>query len=291
MLIRVYAATVNRTDCAILSGKPFIMRLVTGLFKPALSSTGTDFSGVVEAVGKEVTAFEAGNQVWGFDDSGLASHAQYITIPANKAISTLPANFTHEEAAASAEGAHYAYNFINKVRLRAGQNMLVNGASGAIGSSALQFLKYFGARVTAVCDTKNIGLIQSLGADKVIDYTKEDFTKTDEKFDFVFDTVGKSTFSRCKPLLRPGGVYISSELGPNSQNLFLALITPMLGGKKVIVPIPSNIKKSLSFVKELIGQEKFKPVIDRKYPLAEIKKAFEYVASGQKTGNVVIRME
>ncbi len=291
VLIRVFAATVNRTDCAILWGKPFIMRLVTGLFKPSLAVTGTDFAGKIESVGKNVTTFKAGDRVWGFDDSGLGSHTRYIAISAEKPIVTLPENISYEQAAASAEGAHYAYNFLNKINLKAGQKALVNGATGAIGSSALQFLKFFGAQVTAVCNSQNVDLIKSLGADKVIDFTKEDFTKTGEKYDFVFDAVGKSTFSRCKPLLLPGGIYISSELGPNAQNLFYALFTPLLGGKKVIFPLPSNVKRSLFFIKDLIGQEKFKPVIDRKYPLDKIKEAFEYVASGQKTGNVVISME
>ncbi len=294
VLVRVYATTVNRTDCAILRAKPFIMRFFTGLFKPKASIPGTDFAGKVEAVGKNVTSWKAGDNVWGFDDNGLNSHAQYLTIAADKALATIPDGITYEQAAASAEGAHYAYNFINKINLKAGDKVLVNGATGAIGSAALQLLKYFGAHVTAVCNTKNIGLMKSLGADEIIDYTQEDFTvdsKASKQYHYVFDAVGKSRFGKCKPLLRPEGVYISSELGPHSENLFLALLTPLGGKKKVVFPVPRDIRGSLHFIKELLEKEKFSPVIDRKYPLEKIAEAYHYVASGQKTGNVIITLE
>lgn len=168
---------------------------------------------------------------------------------------------------------------------------MLNGASGAIGSAALQFLKYFQVKVTATCSSQNLENIEALGADRVIDFEKEDFTLDQEKYDFVFDSVGKSTFAHCKKILKPRGVYLSSELGPGGQNPFLALATPMLGGKKVIFPVPANIKRSLAFVQELATQGKFTPLIDRTYPLAEISNAFQYVASGQKTGNVIIQYE
>ncbi len=290
VLIKVYATTVNRTDCAILLAKPFIMRFVTGMIRPSSPIPGTDFAGKVEATGKAVTSFKIGDHVWGFNDNGLSSHAEYMTLAADQAISTIPEGFSFPQAAASVEGAHYAYNCINKVKLNAGQKVLVNGATGAIGSSAVQFLKYLDVYVTAVCNTKNIDLMKSLGADRIIDYTKEDFTKDVDKYHFIFDMVGKSTFAKCKPLLLPGGIYISSELGPWSQNPLLALITPLLGGKKVIFPIPSNIKRSMSFIKSLIEKGKFKPVIDRTYPLAQIQEAYAFVLTGQKTGNVVITM-
>lgn len=288
VLVRVHAATVNRTDCAILGGKPWVMQLFTGLGKPKLPTLGTDFAGEIEAVGKSITAFQVGDQVWGFNDQGLATHAQYVVISSQEAMLKMPENITYQQAAASSEGAHYAYNFINKLDLTAGQKVLVNGATGAIGSAAVQILKYLGVQVVAVCDTKNVALVASLGADKVIDYTKEDFTKQSEKFDFVFDAVGKSTFAQCKPLLQPGGIYVSSELGPNAQNLYLPLITKIRGGKKVVFPFPSDIKSSLLFMKNLLEKENFKPVIDRRYPLENIREAYDYVASGQKTGNVVL---
>lgn len=288
ILVRVHAATVNRTDCGILWGKPFVIKFFTGFPRPTSSTPGTDFAGEIMAVGKSVTAFQVGDKVWGFNDNGLASHAQYLTLPENEAVLKMPENITYEQAAASAEGAHYAYNFINKVQLKAGHKVLVNGATGAIGSAAVQILKYLGIQVVAVCNTKNVALVTALGADQVIDYQKEDFTNQVEKFDFVFDAVGKSTFAKCKPLLQPGGIYISTELGPNGENLYLPLITKILGGKKVIFPFPSNIKRSLLFMQNLLDKEKFKPVIDRKYPLEKIREAYEYVASGQKTGNVII---
>ncbi len=290
VLIKVHATTVNRTDCANLWGKPWIMKIILGFPKPRQPIPGTDFAGVIEKVGSDVTLFAVGDKVWGFNDVGLQSHAEYIAMPENNGITTIPHNFSFEEAASCAEGAHYAYNFINKVHLQAGQKVLVNGASGAIGSALVQMVKYCGLHVTAVCPTKAIDAVRSLGADKIIDYTVEDFTKDAERYDYVFDAVGKSTFAACKPLLLPKGIYISSELGPKVQNPFLALITPLFGGKKVIFPVPSNIPASLSFIKGLMEQAAFKPLIDRRYALEGIGEAYNYVVSGQKTGNVVITM-
>jgi len=288
VLVKIYATTVNRTDCATIRAKPFFARLLTGIFKPKKQIPGTEFAGNIEAVGKNVRFLKVGDKVFGFDDQGSGSHAQYMTISEDKALTTIPRNITYEQAAASTEGAHYAYNFIKKVNLKSGQKVLVNGATGAIGSAAVQFLKYFGVNVTAVCNTKNIELVKSLGANKVIDYTKEDFTKDDQNYSFIFDTVGKSSFAKCKPLLQPGGVYISSELGYMAQNLFLALITPIIGNKKVIFPIPTDCRGSILFIKKLIEKGKFKAVIDRKYPLEQIVEAYRYVEKGQKIGNVVI---
>lgn len=208
VLIRVYAATVNRTDCAMLSAKPFIMRFFTGLLKPNRPIGGTDFAGKIEAVGKTVTSFKVGDKVFGFEDLGISSLAEYITLAENKAIAIMPKNISYEQAAASLEGAHYAYNFLNKVTIKDGQKVLVNGATGAIGSAMVQLLKNVGADVTAVCGTKNIELVKSIGADKIIDYTKKDFIKSSEKYNFVFDAVGKSSFAKCKPLLVSDGIYI-----------------------------------------------------------------------------------
>lgn len=291
VLIRVYATTVNRTDCSILWGKPFIMRFFTGLFKPASPIPGTDFAGRVETIGKSVQSFKAGDKVWGFNDQGLASHAQYMTIREDKAISIIPDNTSYEQAAASPEGAHYACNFINKIKLEPGQKVLVNGATGAIGSSAVQLLKHFGIEVTAVCNTENLSLVKSLGADRIIDYKKDDFTKDEQQYHFVFDAAGKSSFSKCKPLLLPGGIYISSELGPGSENLYLPLITAIKGGKKVIFPFPVNIKRSMLLINKLLEQGNFIPVIDRKYHFTNIAEAYKFVVTGQKTGNVVITWE
>ena len=291
LLIKVHATTVNRTDCATIRAKPFFMRLVTGLFKPKKQIPGTEFAGEIKAVGRNVSSFQIGDRVFGFDDEGAGSQAQYLTISEDKAI-TMPEDIMYEQAAASSEGAHYAYNFINKVDLKKGQNVLVNGATGAIGSAAVQLLKYFDVNITAVCSTKNIELVKELGASKVIDYTKENFTKDDEKYNCIFDTVGKSSFFKCMKLLKPGGVYISSDLGYMSQNIYLPLITPilssLLGNKKTVFPFPTDIKRSLHLIKELIEQGKYKSVVDRKFSLEQIIEAYKYVEKGKKTGNVVI---
>jgi NADPH:quinone reductase-like Zn-dependent oxidoreductase len=297
VLVKVMATTVNRTDCANLSAKPFIMRFGLGLLKPKNPIPGTEFAGEVEAVGKSVTSFKAGDKVFGFDDSILSSYAEYLTISEDKGLTIMPVDCTYEQAAASSEGTHYAYNFINKVDMKPGRKVLVNGASGGIGSAAVQLLKYYRAEITAVCNTKNVELVKSLGASRVIDYLMEDFTKDNQRYDYVFDTVGKSSFGKCKSLLKPGGVYISSELGWMAQNLFYALATAMFGSmpgqksKKVKFPYPPNIKRSVLFVKKLMEQGKFKAVIDRTYPLDKIADAFTYVLKGQKTGNVVIRIK
>ncbi len=294
VLIRVHATTVNRTDCATIRAKPVFMRIVTGLFKPKKQIPGTAFAGEVEAVGKSVASLNVGDRVFGFDDRGAGCHAQYMTIRANNAV-TIPDKLSYEQAAAIPEGAHYAYNFVNKIDLKTGQHVLVNGATGAIGSAAVQLLKYFGAQVSAVCSTQHIDLVKSIGADRVIDYTKDDFTKDAQTYDFVFDAVGKSSFFKCKSLLNPGGVYISSDLGRLSQNLFLPLVTqivkPLIGNKQTIFPTPVDIGGSLRLLKRLIEQDKFKAVIDREFSLEDIVEGYRYVEQGHKTGNVAITVE
>ena len=288
VLVRVYAATVNRTDCAILRAKPFIMRFVVGFFRPNNPITGTDFAGEVEAIGNAVTNFRVGDKVFGFGDEGLNSHAEYITIAADQAILTMPKNMNYKEAVACCEGAHYAYTSIKSLDIKKGQKVLVNGATGAIGSAALQLSKHLGADVVAVAQGKDIDLVKSLGAERVIDYTKEDFTKENKKYDYIFDSVGKSSFPKCKSLLKDGGIYNSSELGWMAQNLFFVLSTKFFGKKKVIFPIPKDIKTSLEYIKGLIEKGKFKAVIDRTYPIEKIQDAYNYVETGQKIGNVII---
>ncbi|MEX0772279.1 MAG: NAD(P)-dependent alcohol dehydrogenase [Balneolales bacterium] len=288
ILIRVYATTVNRTDWGILTGKPFPIRFFSGLFKPSSPIPGTDFAGQIEAIGKNVKSFQVGDKVWGLNTSGLSSHAEYMTIAEDQAVTTIPEGLSYEEAVACGEGAHYALNVINKVHIKEGNKVLVNGATGAIGSAALQILKHFNAYVTAVGNTQNIDLLKSLGADKTYDYLQEDFREDKEKYHFVFDAVGKSSFAECQHLLLPKGVYISSELGPHAQNLYLPLITKFLGSKKVIFPIPRNDKRSILFINSLLEKGEFRAVTDRKYSINKIKEAYKFVASGQKTGNVII---
>ena len=287
--IKVKATTVNRTDCANLTAKPFIMRFVLGLFKPRKIILGTDFAGEVVAIGKDVKSFRSGDRVFGFKDTGSESQAEYMTI-AEKDLFLIPENINFKQAAASLEGAHYAYSFVHKVDIQPGQRVLINGATGGIGSALLQFVKQYDVKITATCNTKNIHLIKSLGADKIYDYTKEDFTKDNEKYDFIFDSVGKSTFGKCKSLLKEKGVYISSELGPYAQNIFYALTTSNSNNKKVIFPVPYDIQKSIPYIINLLEKEKFIPVVDREYLLEEISKAYEYVISGEKTGNIIINV-
>lgn len=290
VLIKVHATTVNRTDCANLTAKPFIMRFVLGLIKPRKIILGTDFAGKVVAVGKNIRSFNLNDRVFGFTDTGLESQAEYITIVPKGNLLTIPENIDYKQAAASLEGAHYAYTFIHKVNIQSGQKALINGATGGIGSALLQFANQFDIHITATCNTKNKDLIQSLGADKIYDYSIEDFTNDNEKYDFIFDAVGKSTYGKCKPLLKKEGVYISSELGPYSQNIFLAASTSIGGKKKVIFPIPYSVEKTLPYIRHLLKIGKFKPVIDREYSLADISQAYEFVIRGEKTGNVVINV-
>lgn len=288
VLIKVHATTVNRTDCGFRSAEYFISRFFSGLFKPNNQILGSEFAGEIEAVGNQVKSFKPSDKVFGFNDVTFGAHAQYMTLAEDASITTMPSSLTYEEAAPITEGAHYALCDIRAAKIKDGQKVLVNGATGAIGSAAVQLIHYFGAEVTAVCDTKNITLVKSLGAHRVIDYTQEDFTSLDETFDVVFDAVGKSSFGRCKPILKKGGIYLSTELGYMSQNPFLALITPLLGGKKVLFPLPTISKKDVEFLKELVETNNFKPVIDRLYPLEQVMEATRYVETGQKTGNVVI---
>ena len=291
VLIRVNATTVNRTDCANLTAQPFIMRFFLGLFKPRKIIIGTDFAGEVVSVGKHVTSFQSKERVFGFTDMGLESQAEYMVITPKDNILTIPAEIDFPQAAASLEGAHYAYTFVHKTSIQPGNRILINGATGAIGSALLQFCYTYNVYITATCDTKNIDLIQSLGANKIIDYTQEDFTQYDDKYDFIFDAVGKSTFGKCKPLLKNGGTYISSELGPFSQNVFFAIFPFLTGDKKVIFPIPYSLNHSLPFIKSMLEKGEFKPVIDHEYSLEDISKAYAYVISGKKTGNVVINLK
>jgi NADPH:quinone reductase-like Zn-dependent oxidoreductase len=288
VLIKVYATTMNRTDCGFRSAVYFISRFFSGLLKPKYQTLGCEFAGEIESIGKDVTSFKIGDKVFGYNDTKFGAHAEYMTMAENEAIVTMPSDLSFEEAAPITEGAHYALSDLRAAKIKAGQNVMIYGASGGIGSAAVQLGKYFGANITAVCNTKNVDLVKSLGADEVIDYQKQDFTKTDQTFDFIFDAVGKSSFGACKLLLNKNGIYISTELGKNSENIFLALITPILGGKKVLFPLPTINKEDVVFLKGLVESGKFKPVIDRRCTLAQIIEAAKYVETGQKTGNVVI---
>lgn len=290
LLIKVVAGTVNRTDSGFRSAEYFISRFWTGVFKPKSNVLGNEFAGTVEEIGQNVTTFKKGDKVFGYNDKTCGGHGEYLTIAENDAVTFLPNNLNLYEAAPITEGAHYALNNIKAAEVKSGQQILVYGATGAIGSAAVQLLKHFGAKVTAVCNTKNVALVKSLGADTVIDYQTQDFTKTETRFDFIFDAVGKSSFGQCKPLLTKKGIYISTELGKNGENIFFALFTPIFGGKKLLFPIPTINKSDVVFLKDLVEKGEYKPVIDSYYKLDQIVEAYKYVETGQKTGNVVLKI-
>jgi NADPH:quinone reductase-like Zn-dependent oxidoreductase len=290
VLIKVYATTVNRTDSGFRSANYFITRFWSGLLRPKYNILGCEFAGIIEEIGKNVTSFKIGDKVFGYNDKTCGGHGEYLSISESDAIALMPHNVNFEGAAPITEGAHYALNNIKASKIRSGQNALVYGATGAIGSAAVQLLKYFETNVTAVCNTKNLEIVKKLGADTVIDYQTQDFTKTKIKFDFIFDAVGKSSFGKCKALLNKRGIYISTELGKNAENIFYALTTPIFGGKKVLFPIPTINKEDVIFLKALVEKGVYKPLFDRQYKLEQIIEAYKYVESGQKIGNVVIKV-
>jgi NADPH:quinone reductase-like Zn-dependent oxidoreductase len=295
VLVKVHATTVNRTDSGFRAGRPRIVRLFSGLIRPKVTVLGNEFAGEIEAVGRDVTSFLVGDRVFGYSGlqhgSRFGAHAEYLAMPKDGSLATMPANLTYEQAAPSTEGAHYALTMIRTARIQRGHDVLVYGATGAIGSAAVQLLKSLGAQVTAVCDTEHLELVRGLGADRVIDYTAEDFTKDEQRHDVVLDAVGKSSFFRCRRLLKPGGIYLSSDGGPLNQNLVLVLITPLVGvfgGKKVLFRVPRDDQEMVRYFKDLIESGAFKPLIDRRYRLDQIVEAYRYVETGQKIGNVVI---
>jgi NADPH:quinone reductase-like Zn-dependent oxidoreductase len=290
ILVRVYATTVNRTDCGFRKSEYLITRLFSGIFKPHLRVLGNEFSGMVEKVGAQVKSYKKGDRIFGLNTMKFGTHAEFVCLKETGSFTTMLDHATFAEAAAVCDGMMLASNFMKKIDFKKQKHILVNGASGSIGTAALQLAKYYGANVTAVCKTERIELVKSLGADKVIDYKKEDFTKGNEQYDVILDSVGKSTFFKCKKILKPGGIYISSELGPYWQNIWLALITPILGGKKVLFPIPTDSKEQTELYKEILATGKYTAVIDKVYPFEKIKEATEYVETGEKTGNVVIEI-
>ncbi|HZA60216.1 MAG TPA: NAD(P)-dependent alcohol dehydrogenase, partial [Actinomycetota bacterium] len=288
VLIKVHATTVNRTDTGLRSAEYFISRFVTGLLRPKRKIPGTELAGEVEAVGPAVTEFEVGDHLFGVSASTAGAHADFICLPEGAPLAHKPAGMTFEEAAAVPDGVILALSYLRRVDLRNRRMILIYGASGSIGTAGVQLAKYYDADVTAVCNTKNVELVRSLGADRVIDYTQEDFTMNGRTYDFVFDAVGKLSFKRCRGSLKPGGIYGSTDLGPYWQNPFLALWTSRIGNKKVLFPIPRYTKRDALFLKELIEAGKYRAVIDRRYPLEDVVEANRYVETGQKTGNVVL---
>ena len=288
VLIKVHASTVNRTDTGLRSAEYFISRFFTGLVRPRHKIPGTELAGEVVEVGAGVTQFEVGDHVFGISEKTAGAHAEFVCLPESAPIAHKPSGTTFEEAAAVPDGGILALSYLRRMDLRKGRPILIYGASGSIGTAGVQLARYFDADVTAVCSTKTVDLVASLGADRVIDYTREDFTKERERYEVVFDAVGKLSLKQVKGSLKPRGMYGSTDLGPRNQNPFLAIWTSRFGDKKVLFPIPKYTKKDVLFLKELIEAGKYRAVIDRRYPIDEVVEANRYVETGQKTGNVVL---
>ena len=293
VLVKVHATTVNRLDVHTReanrsSGQVVSMlsRLVSGVRRPKHRILGSEFAGQVEAVGTAVREFAVGDRVFGNTGLGFGAHAEYMCIRESARIAPMPAGAGFEEAAPVSDGAFNALWCMKSADLRKGQRILIYGASGAIGTAGVQLARHFGADVTAVCSTKNVELVKSLGADMVIDYTKEDFTKNGETYDVIFDAVGKHSFDRSRGSLKPSGVFVPTD---GFRNLFLTLWTARSRGKKVRFQLPPRYaKQDLDLFRELIEAGRFRAVIDRRYPLEDVVEAARYVETGQKTGNVVL---
>jgi NADPH:quinone reductase-like Zn-dependent oxidoreductase len=297
VLIKVHASTVTSTDCNARNftfvTKVFLLpaRLFYfGVFKPRIKILGTDLSGKIETVGKGVTRFKKGDPVFGTLGIAFGAHAEYARMPENGVLAEKPANIAWEEAASVFLGAHTALFFLrDKGNIQAGQKTLIYGASGGVGTFAVQLAKYFGAEVTGVCSTANVEMVKSLGADKVIDYTKEDFTRSGQTYDLIFDAVGKASFSRCKGSLKQKGIFLTTSMG--LPEILQIIWTSMIGGKKIKSGVAVERVEDLYFFKKLIVTGKLKPVIDRCYPLERTVEAFRYVEKGHKKGNVVITLD
>ena len=296
LLIKIHATTVTATEATFRRGEPLIARLFTGLTKPKNTRLGEELAGEIEAVGKDVTRFKIGDQIFGTAGPEFGANAEYICLPEDGVLTIKPANMDYEEAASSVDGVLTALPFLRDTgNIQSGQKVLINGASGSVGAAAVQLAQVFGAEVTGVCSTSNVELVKSLGANKVIDYTQEDFTQSQETYDLIFDTVGKTSFARCKKTLKPNGIFLEAAI--NGLGLLPQVLwTAMFGSKKVKIAATGlrpegDRRKDLVFLKELIEAGKIKPVIDRCYPLEHIAEAHRYVDTGHKKGNVVISLE
>ena len=286
VLIRIHATTLSRTDCALRAGEPFFSRFVTGVRRPRRRILGSDVAGEVVALGAAVTQFNVGDRVFGIKPWKFGAHAEFICMEEHAALTHMPSNATFDEAAAVCDGAILALNCLRPGKVRSGQSILVNGASGSMGTAGVQLARALGANVTGVCNAMSFKLVRSLGADDVIDYTEQDFTRDGRTYDVIFDAVGKLAFSRCRNSLKPGGVFLPTD---GMRNLVLTAWTSRIGDRKVVFEIPPKFtKKDVVFLKELMEAGKYRAVIDRRYPLEQVVEATRYVELHQKTGNVVL---
>ena len=288
LLVKVDATSVNRTDCGFRAASPPLVRLFSGLRRPKRPTLGNEFAGVVVEVGSGVTQFEVGARIFGYIEGPFGGHAEYLTVNENASIAVTPPHVAQEVAAVGTEGSHYALAFTTAAAIGPGMDVMVYGATGAIGSAAVQIAKHLGAAVTGVCATEHLELVSRLGADRVVDYLTGDFTVDDQSYDVVLDAVGKSSWGACKPLLKSDGLYMSSELGRLAQNPFLAISTRFSRGRRVKFPVPKHDQEMVEHLGELMAAGAFVPVVDRTFTLDQIVEAYEYVETGQKVGNVVI---
>ena len=289
--VSVRATTVNRTDCGFRQGKPFIVRFFSGLTRPKRPVLGTELSGVVESVGRGVTEFAVGDEVFGVNADRFGAHAELVCVRQDAPLAHKPTSMTFDEAAAIGDGVVLALTCLRWARVAKGQRILVYGTSGSIGTAAVQLAKHFEAEVTAVCNTSNVEIVRSLGADEVIDYTSEDFVRDGDSYDVVLDAVGKISFRRCRRAIKPGGRFVSTDFGPFGQVPVLAVLTAVtsrFGGRRVSLPLPRYTKDDIVLLKDLVDAGAYRAVIDRRYPLADVVEATTYVETEQKTGNVVL---
>ena len=288
VLIKIYATTVTSGDCRMRKADPFAVRFINGFTRPTkITILGNELAGEIVAMGKDVKLFSIGDQVFGQTGLRLGANAEYICLPEEGTLAIKPTNISHEEAATIPFGGNTALHFLKKGNIHSGQKVLIYGSSGSLGTAAIQIAKYFGVEVTGVCSTTNLELVKSLGADKVIDYTKVDFTKNGQTYDIIFDTVGKSPFSGCVKSLTQKGIYLRA-VHMTLSSIVQGLWTSMTSSRKVIGGLATERKENLVFLKELIEAGKLKPVIDRRYPFEQIAEAHRYVDKGHKKGNVVI---
>ncbi|GEK80732.1 NADPH:quinone oxidoreductase [Agrococcus baldri] len=289
LLIRVDATTVNRTDCAYRAAHPFFVRSFTGLRRPRRTVLGTEFAGEVVGAGGAVDRFAVGDRVFGYCEGRFGAHAELLVVQQDSMVATVPEGIDQASAAAASEGSHYAASTIRRAGVRPGDRVLVNGATGAIGSAAVQLLAAMGADVTAVCHREHVELVRGLGASRVIALEDEEVTRGSQRFEVVIDAVGKSTFWRCRRILAPNGVYTSTELGPGWQNLPLALLgLARRSGRRVVFAPPDEGRPMIERIREQLATGELRPVIDRSYPLERIVDAYRYVERGQKLGSVII---
>jgi NADPH:quinone reductase-like Zn-dependent oxidoreductase len=286
ILVRIHAASVTRTDCGLRSAKPFMSRVVTGVRRPKRRILGMEFAGEIEAIGAGVREFRVGDRVFGV--KGFGANAEFVCVRESAPVAHMPHGMTFEEAAAVCDGVCMALSCLRKADVLKGRSVLVYGASGSIGTAAVQLLAHDEVDVTAVCNTKNVELVQSLGAVEVIDYLHDDYTKNGKKYDVVLDAVGKHSFRQCRHSLKPGGIHITTDLGFMWHAPLMVLLTHLLGDKRSTIGIARYKKEDVLFLKELIEAGKYRAVIDRSYPLEDVVEATRYVETGEKTGNVVL---